>query len=112
MCPIKRAKHAVYDLKYHFVWVPKYRKLILEEQIAESLREIFRGIAERYDMEIDTMEVMPDHVHLFLVVPPKYSPGKVVQIMKSVSARESFRRYPGLRDEEGSCGVMDTLFGR
>ena len=99
MCPIKRTKHAIYDLKYHFVWVPKYRKLILTGPIAESLKEIFRGIAERYEMEIDTMEVMPDHVHLFLVVPPKYSPGKVVQIMKSVSARELFRRYPRLRDE-------------
>ena len=99
MCSIKRTKHAVYDLKYHFVWVPKYRKLILTGPIAESLKEIFRGIAERYELEIDTMEVMPDHVHLFLTAPPKYSPGKVVQIMKSVSVREIFRRYPGLRDE-------------
>ena len=67
--------------------------------IVESLKEIFRGIAERHEFEIDTMEVMPDHVHLFLAAPPKYSPGKVVQIMKSVSARELFRRYPRLRDE-------------
>ena len=45
------------------------------------------------------MEVMPDRVHLFLAAPPKYSPGKAVQIMKSVSARELFRRYPRLCDE-------------
>jgi putative transposase len=99
MSPVKRAKHAVYDLKYHFVWVPKYRKLVLQDFLVEGLKEIFSGIADRYEMEIDAMEVMPDHVHLFLVAPPKYSPSRVVQIMKSVSAQELFRRYPKLREQ-------------
>ena len=85
---VKRAKHAVYDLKYHIVWIPKYRKMILKDSVAESLKTIFYGIAERYEMEIDTLEVMPDHVHVFLIAPPKYSPSHVVQILKSVSARE------------------------
>ena len=77
MSPVKRAKHAVYDLKYHFVWIPKYRKLVLKGPVAESLKQIFHGIAERYELEIDTLEVMPDHVHLFVLVPPKYSPSPV-----------------------------------
>ena len=97
MCPVKRIPHAVYDLKYHFVWIPKYRRLVLQGAVAETLKEIFQGIAERYDMEIDTMEVMPDHVHLFLGAPPRYSPSRLVQILKSISARELFRRYPKLR---------------
>ena len=59
----------MYDLKYHVVWIPKYRKLILKGCVAEGLKEIFEGIAERYEMEIDTLEVMPDHVHLFLMAP-------------------------------------------
>ena len=99
MSSVKRAKHAVYDLKYHFVWVPKYRKLVLQGPVAEKLKEIFHGIAERYGFEIDTMEVMCDHVHLFLLVPPKYSPSQVVQIIKSISARELFRSHPKLREE-------------
>jgi putative transposase len=99
MSPVKRAKHAVYDLKYHFVWIPKYRKLILKGPVAQSLREIFYGIAARYGMEIDTLEVMPDHVHLFLSAPPKYSPSRVVQIIKSISARELFRCHPELRKQ-------------
>ena len=98
MSAVKRAKHAVYDLKYHFVWIPKYRKLILKETVAESLRTIFYGIAERYEMEIDTLEAMPDHVHLFLMAPPKCSPSQVVQTLKSVSARELFSRHPELRE--------------
>ena len=99
MGAVKRSKHAVYDLKYHFVWVPKYRKLVLRGRVAESLKEIFQGTAERYDLEIDTMEVMADHVHLFLSASPKYSPSRVVQILKSVSARELFRRHPKLREQ-------------
>ena len=99
MGSVRRAKHAVYDLKYHFVWIPKYRRLVLEGHVADSLKEIFHGIAERYEMEIDTLEVMADHVHLFVVVPPKYSPSRVVQLFKSVSAREVFSRHPKLREE-------------
>ena len=99
MSLVKRAKHAVYDLKYHFVWIPKYRKLVLKGPVAESLKAIFYGIAERYELEIDTLEVMSDHVHMFLIVPPKYSPSHVVQILKSVSARELFSRHPELKEE-------------
>ena len=99
MSSVRRSRHAVYDLKYHFVWIPKYRKLILKGEVAEGLKEIFAGIAERYEMEIDTLEVMPDHVHIFLIAPPKYSPSRVVQILKSISAREVFRRYPWLREQ-------------
>ena len=99
MSTVRRTRHAVYDLKYHFVWTPKYRKLILKGEVAEGLKEIFEGIAERYEMEIDTLEVMPDHVHLFLLAPPKYSPSRVVQILKSISAREVSRRYPWLRKQ-------------
>ena len=99
MSTVRRTRHAVYDLKYHFVWILKYRKLILKGRVAEGLKEIFVDIAERYEMEIDTLEVMPDHVHLFLLAPPKYSPSRVVQILKSISAREVFRRYPWLREQ-------------
>ena len=98
MSAVNRAKHAVYDLKYHFVWIPKYRKLILRGSVAESLKAIFFGIAERYELEIDTLEVMPDHVHLFLMAPPKCSPSHVVQVLKSVSARELFKQHPELRE--------------
>jgi putative transposase len=99
MSSVKRAKHAVYDIKYHFIWVPKYRKLILQGPVADSLKGIFQGIAARYEFEIDTLEVMPDHIHLFLLTPPKHSPSEAVQIFKSVSARELFRSHPELREE-------------
>ena len=63
------------------------------------MENILKGIANRYDIDIDTLEVTPDHVHLFASAPQKYSPSKVVQIMKSVSARKLFERHPEVREK-------------
>jgi len=94
---IRRTKHAVYDLKYHLVWVPKYRKHVLGKEVADNLKATFNKIAEEYGFRIDTMEVMEDHVHIFVEAPPKYSPSEIVQIMKSISGREVFKKFPKLR---------------
>ena len=75
---VRRTKHAVYDLKYHLVWIPKYRKHIVDKEVSEYLKAIFSKIAEEYDFRIDTMEVMEDNVHIFIEVPPRYSPARVV----------------------------------
>ena len=96
---IRRTKHAVYDLKYHLVWIPKYRKHVLDKEVSDYLKIIFDKIAEEYDFKIDTMEVMEDHVHIFVEAPPRYSPAQVVQVMKSISAREVFREFPELRKQ-------------
>ena len=94
---VRRTKHAVYDLKYHLVWIPKYRKDILSGEVSRYLKEVFQRIAEEFG--IDTMEVMEDHVHIFVEVPPRYSPAQTVQILKSVSAREIFKKFPKLRKQ-------------
>ena len=96
---VRRTKHAVYDLKYHLVWIPKYRKQILDKEISDYIKVIFNMIAEEYEFRIDTMEVVEDHVHVFVEVPPRYSPARVIQIMKSISAREVFMKYPDLRKQ-------------
>ena len=96
---IRRTKHAVYDLKYHLVWIPKYRKDVLSDEVSKHLKEVFQRIAEEYEFKIDTMEVMEDHVHIFVEVPPRYSPAQVVQILKSVSAREVFKEFSKLREQ-------------
>ena len=96
---IKRTQHAVYDLKYHLVWVPKYRKKILDGEVTEYLKEVFEKIAQEYEFEIDTIGIMEDHVHIFVGAPPRYSPAEIVQTMKSISAREVFKKYPKLRKQ-------------
>ena len=97
MSPIKKTKHAVYDLKYHFVWIPKYRKKLLKGDVAELIKRVFQRIAAEYEWTIEEMSIQVDHVHLFIHVPPKYAPARVVQIMKSISAREVFQAFPQLR---------------
>jgi putative transposase len=94
---IRRTRHAVYDLKYHLVWIPKYRKDILDDEVSDYLKEVFRKIAEEYGFKIDTLGIMEDHVHIYVEARPKYSPAQIVQIMKSISAREVFKKFPKLR---------------
>jgi putative transposase len=96
---IKSSKSAVYDLKYHLVWIPKYRKKVLNGEIAKYLKEVFNRIAQEYEFEIETIEIKEDHVHIFMRAPPKYSPADLVQIMKSISAREVFKKFPKLKKQ-------------
>ena len=96
---VRRTKHAVYDLKYHLVWIPKYRKHVLSDEVSKHLKGVFQRIAEEYEFRIDTIEVMEDYVHIFVEVPPRYSPAQIVQILKSVSAREVFKKFPRLRKQ-------------
>jgi len=94
MTELRRTRHAIYELKYHFVWIPKYRRKVLNREIKEKLKEIFLQIAEEYDFEIIEQQVMSDHVHLFLSAPPICSLSRLVNIIKSRSRNEIFREFP------------------
>ena len=76
-----------------------YIARILSREVSEYLKEVFQRIAEEYEFRIDTMEVMEDHVHIFVEAPPRYSPAQVVQVLKSVSGREVFKKFPKLRKQ-------------
>jgi putative transposase len=96
---LRRTAHAVYDTSYHLVWAPKYRKQILDGFLGPRVDDMFRAIAEHYEITIDEMEVSPDHVHLFCSFPPRYSIAQVITRFKSLSAREVFRQYPQVKRE-------------
>lgn len=90
---LKRTSHAIYDTKYHLVWAPKFRMWILRGDIQKRVRELFIEIASNYNIEIDTMEVAENHVHLFVSFPPRYSIAKVVGLFKSISASVIFQEF-------------------
>jgi putative transposase len=71
----------------------------LDRGVSEYLKEVFGKIAEEYGFKIDTIGIKEDHVHIFVEAQPKYSPAEVVQIMKSISAREVFKKFPKLRKQ-------------
>ena len=96
---IKRLSHAVYDTRYHLVWAPKYRKWILTEKVRDAVGAMFKEILEVRDCEIVEMEIAEDHVHILTSIPPKYSVGQMVRILKSISAKEIFRMYPEVKRE-------------
>jgi putative transposase len=91
--------HAVYDTRYHLVWAPTYRKWILKEKLRDAAKEFFEEILTARDCEREEMEIAEDHVHIFTSIPPKYSVGEMVRVLKSVSAKEIFLRYPEVKRE-------------
>ncbi len=79
--------HCRYNLKYHIVWIPKYRRGLLTGKIAERLKQILAQIANEYGFRIIAIEVMPDHVHLLIEAPPKYAPSVIVGYLKGLSSK-------------------------
>ena len=96
---LRRTSHAIYDTKYHLVWTPKYRRWVDRKDIRGRIEEIFQEIASNHHMEIDRIDVSPDHVHVFLSFPPRFSIAKVVGMFKSISASIVFKQYPEVRKE-------------
>jgi putative transposase len=94
---LQRTSHAVYDTQYHLVWAPKYRKR-MTDRVRRRLRALFPAIAQDFGFEIAALEIAPDHVHLFLSFPPRFSIAKVVWIFKSISAGVLFREDPKLKE--------------
>lgn len=93
---IKSTRHTVYDVKYHIVWIPKYRKEILTKDIQKRLKEVFQEIAKQYEFEIEAIEIMVEHVHIFLSAPPLYAPSEIVNILKGISSKKAFEEFPWL----------------
>jgi putative transposase len=84
---VKRTKGAVYNLNYHLVWCPKYRRNVLTGPVAGRLRQQLDEIAAQNSFEVLACEVMPDHVHLFVSAPPKYGPSTLTKLFKGIASR-------------------------
>ena len=83
----------VYDIKYHIVWVTKYRKKILIGELAKRVREIIREICKSNDVEIIKGHISSDHVHLFVSVSPHISVSKLMQYIKGKSSRKVMSEF-------------------
>ena len=82
----KSTRHAVYELYYHIVFVPKYRQPVLTGK-ADALESIFAEICDDEAIELVETKIMDDHVHLFVGSPPRNAPSLLVNWLKGISAR-------------------------
>ena len=90
-------KHTVWECKYHMVFIPKCRRKALYAQLRRDLGVVFRDLAEQKECKVEEGHLMPDHVHMLLSVPPKYSVASVMGFIKGKSAIHLARMYAGRR---------------
>ena len=93
----RKSSHSTYQCKYHFVWVPKYRFKILTGEVKDELQTILGQLCENMDIIILQGKIQSDHVHLYISVPPMYSPSEVMKKLKGKSAERLWKKFPELR---------------
>jgi putative transposase len=88
---------AVFSLKYHLVWCPKYRRPVLEGTIERRLRVLLKSKAKELEMTIHALEIMPDHVHLFIESDTRWSVSEITNRLKGFTSHELREEFPSLK---------------
>ena len=96
---VRKGYHCVWQIHYHIVFPVKYRKALLDDEVAKIIQQTAEGISERYAIEMEAIGCDKDHIHLLCGAHPKVAPSKIVQIFKSITAREIFSRKPSIKKE-------------
>ena len=89
----RRTAHTRFDIKFHLVWITKYRKKLLRGEVGVRLRQIVRTICAELEVEILKGHVSVDHVHLFVSCPTHVSPSYLMQRLKGKSSRKLMQGY-------------------
>ena len=89
--------HTAWECKYHLVWIPKYRRKVLYEQLRRYLGDVLRELAMQKESKVLEGHLRPDHVHMLVSIPPKYAVSQVVGFLKGKSAIHIARVYAGRR---------------
>jgi putative transposase len=97
---------AVVSLKFHIVWCPKYRRPVLTDSVEVRLKELLTEVADKHAITIHVMEVMPDHVHLFVEADPTLCVAEIVNRLKGRSSRVLRQEFQSLRTR------LPTLWSR
>ncbi len=96
----------VYNLHYHLVWCPKYRKSVLFGPVENALKQLLEEKATALDVHIEALEVMPDHVHLDIAAPPTLAPAQLANQFKGYTSRVLRQQFPHLKSR------LPTLWSR
>ena len=90
--------HTKHRIKYHLVWIPKYRKRVLEGLLKDRLKQLIEDCAELNRWEVDELSIQPDHIHLLIQLTPKMSLSEVVQRFKGGTSRIIREEFPDLKE--------------
>lgn len=93
---LKSTAQAKYDLRYHFVWVPRYRKRVLNGEIAKRIEGMIRFACQIHEWEIYELAIQKDHIHLYLGAQPKWSPSEIVKLIKGGTSNKIRELFPDL----------------
>ena len=93
-----RGAHTKHRLMYHLVWIPKYRKRVLQGKIAKRLEELFRECADMNRWRIEELNIQPDHVHMLVQMRPDVSVSKMVQLFKGRSSNIIRKEFSELQE--------------
>lgn len=99
MVEIVFGRNCVYQFAYHVVWCPKYRKKILKGEIASAVGCMIDEICIENKWSVITKEIQPDHVHLFLSIPPAISVSNAIKILKGITARKLLLKFPEIKQQ-------------
>ncbi len=93
MDEVESLSHTKWECKYHVVFIPKYRRRVLYEELRRHLGEVFKQLARQKESKIEEGHLLPDHVHMMISIPPKYAVSQVVGFIKGKSAIHVARVY-------------------
>jgi putative transposase len=107
----ERTRHAVYNLTYHFVWTPKYRRAVLEGAVADRCEELLRELVPALGGSLIELVVRPDHIHLFGHFPPALAPHQIAHRLKGATSHTLRKEFPALRSRLPSLWTHSYYVG-
>ena len=112
---VRTSHHCKYNINYHIIWIPKYRKPVLVDKVKEVLKAIIDGQCQELGIYNLALEIMPGHLHLFVGAKPTVTPFKIIHKLKgntSIQLRRCFQdlRYLGYKQHFGKC--FNNLWAR
>ena len=95
----KTSKTCIYNIAYHLIWCPKYRRKVLVGKVEKDLRRLLKSKSKEVDTKIENLEILPDHVHIFIKAKPTASPHWIVQQLKGYTSRILREKHPHLKSK-------------
>ena len=107
---VRKTRHSVYNINYHLVWIPKTRMKILTQPFDSAVRETINRVCAWNEWTPMALQIMPDHIHLFVSAPPKWSPAQVVGSLKAWTSKDLREKFSIIRQTRYSDDLWASSY--